>query len=261
MKTARRPEYSWVNDARENPWWFLLFTFAVAVTTGALADGVQIWLGRSWTIAIGLVLVVGLGYVLGIVQLVDSWLRRRAGQAITTDVPTPDQDMHQCRGLITAVSAGEGTSHRDAANFHLGVLPSGDQRLQHVWLLHTRESEEKARSEQGYLTQRGVEVTMRRVDNSYDAQQFFQAISDFIDEAHTEKRLSADDIAVDITAGPRNLAVGAVVACTGGRALLEYMQGVYRDGKRDTKGVSKALKITVNAHPVKTEVADAEPAA
>jgi hypothetical protein len=215
---------------------FLIGSVVLAILGNGVYDLLTALVGSTPQALVGIVISALLIFV---AVTSGFWtLLRRWRMKVTTTVP-PEQRAEPHRGLILFVSKGDvaKTSEWPAIENHLV-----NGTLRHCWLIASPEAEPKARDLEFRLQERNVRPHIIPVANAYQARLAYGAVGEALLQAYRET--DATPMIVDITAGTRPLAAGAVLACRDNGVPMEYMLAQYDDkGRVIEHSPSQAMKV------------------
>lgn len=214
---------------------FVVGSIVLAIVGNGTYDLLLRWLGDTPQTIVAV--IVGAILILVFVLLGFQALLRARHRALGTQL-SQDEIANPHAGLVLFVSAGEleQGSEKHAIDHHLQ-----ENQLRHCWLIETPESAQKSLLLKGYLEDRNVRTHPIPIQHGYQARLAYDAIRQALQEA--QQIAEALPVIVDITAGARPVAAGAVLACRDQQVPMEYVLGTYINGKLDKRVPPKIMKV------------------
>jgi hypothetical protein len=216
---------------------FVLGSIVLAIVGNGVYDLLLGWFGSTpqtiGAVTVGSVLVMGF-IILGFRALVHA-------RAVRFETLVPEeQEARPHPNLVLFVSAGdlEHGNEQHALARHLK-----EQTLRHCWLIASPEAARNARELKYRLEDQNVEAHIIPVEDAYHARKAFDAVHEALQQMKGLR--VTGPLMVDITAGARPMAVGAVLACWRHRLPMEYVLGKYVDGKLDKRVPPQVMTIDV----------------
>jgi hypothetical protein len=141
-------------------------------------------------------------------------------------------------GLVVFVSANPSASEEAAIRHHLGA-----GTLRQLWLIVSGEARSNAQRLTAWLRQQAgseaVQLTQLPLRDAFDMAAAYDAV---VDALETADQL-VDQLIVDITAGTKQMSAGAVLACREYGVPMQYVLGVYRDGRVVADAEARLMKV------------------
>lgn len=214
-----------------------------AITANAASSVLMDWLGRPWTIAIGIlttVIVVAAAAPL-------RWLLRMFGSRVSASRLEVGGVVPGHRGLIVLASEGRGigSAAEGAIQYHLATY-----KLKRCWIVTGGPGSEASATEiiqelagKNVASELFIRVPLDLAEAN-DPVAVYLRIDDVYRQASHEG-LAEDEVMADYTGGTKSMTAGMVLACTSPRRHLQFMKPrLYKsDGRADSDAGSDPVAI------------------
>ena len=223
---------------------FSLYALFLAVFGAIVVEQVKHWAGLHFdpgvltAACVAMFLLVNVAYD----RRLRGWLRHSEPIGLFED-----RTVKASRGLMLLVSRGDGVRQATWAIQHHRT------RLTHLWLIHSSDSEEVAKSLRTQTEQDLPAITVRlmQLPNLGSV----ELAKQLVEQVQTEAKLAGldwDDLICDFTGMTKPVSAGVVLANVGPHARLQYMEPTKTlpDGRPDPEAPSKPVGIRLNYDPL-----------
>ncbi|NCO65281.1 MAG: hypothetical protein COW32_09935 [Candidatus Aquicultor secundus] len=226
---------------KASPIIFLVVIYIVGISTGSLADTLQIWL-KPWVITVvgSIALILIMAFVDPIPRFINYVLGKRGELSITDTEVSPQRH----RGLIVLGSAWDPMPAETAIRYHYKGIHNEhhDAILDKCWLLTAGETSNRyARDMIAKLIREGMPNDLFKIvelsaGNADNPAKVYDAVEDIF--ASLPDEFGETDMIADYTGGTKSMTAGLILACARPSRKLQVLKP--KEYKEDGTAVREA---------------------